>query len=60
MSWTFRSSLKTTGCITAIVIAATGMRLWLLFSTSLIPGINGGYYLVRVCALIEHGQLALI
>ncbi|MFZ4526078.1 MAG: hypothetical protein ACOYOE_11150 [Chlorobium sp.] len=27
---------------------------------SLIPGINGGYYLVRVCALIEHGQLALI
>jgi len=60
MSWPFRNTLKTTyGCAAVIVVVVASVRLWLLLSTPLVPGINGGYYLVQVRALIERGELAL-
>lgn len=45
--------------IAVIVSGAAAARLWLLFSTELVPGINGAYYLIQVRALLERQELAL-
>jgi len=42
-----------------VVIAAIIERAWLHFSTPLVPGINGAYYLVQTRALIESGKLGI-
>jgi hypothetical protein len=42
--------------VVALGIAARG---WMLFSTSLVPGINGAYYLVQARSLLEKGSLAI-
>lgn len=42
-----------------IVMAAVAVRVWLLFRTEYVPGINGGYYLVQARALLERGALAI-
>jgi len=44
------------GLVTLVSIAE---RAWLLFSTPLMPGINGAYYLVQTRALLEHGRLGI-
>ena len=38
---------------------AVAARSWLLWSTPLVPGMNGGYYLVQARALQEHGRLGI-
>jgi hypothetical protein len=43
-------------CLVAAAIAA---RAWLLFSTPLVPGMNGAYYLVQARSLLEHGRLGI-
>ena len=42
-----------------LVAAAIAARAWLLFSTPLVPGMNGAYYLVQARALLEHGHLGI-
>ena len=42
-----------------VVAAAVAARSWLLWSTPLVPGMNGGYYLVQARALLEHGALGI-
>ena len=42
-----------------VVAAAAAARSWLLWSTPLIPGRNGGYYLIQARALLEHGKLGI-
>lgn len=42
-----------------VVLAAIAVRSWLLFSTSLVPGMNGGYYLVQARALLTAGALGI-
>ncbi len=44
--------------LAAIVLGAVAVRASVLFSTSLMPGMNGAYYLVQVRAVIEKGHLA--
>jgi hypothetical protein len=36
-----------------ILAAAVAARAWLLFSTPLVPGMNGAYYLVQARSLLE-------
>jgi len=43
----------------AVVTAAAAARSWLLWGTPLVPGTNGGYYLVQTRALIERGSLGI-
>lgn len=43
----------------AAVLAAIAMRGWLHFSTPLVQGMNGGYYLVQARSLIEKFALAI-
>ena len=43
----------------AVIATATAARAWLLWSTPLVPGMNGGYYLVQARALLEHGRLGI-
>ena len=43
----------------AIIAAGIAARAWLLWSTPLVPGMNGGYYLVQARALLEHGRLGI-
>lgn len=46
--------------LTAVIAAAVATRAWLLWSTPLlIPGRNGGYYLIQARALLEHGGLGI-
>ncbi len=45
--------------VASIVLAGAAMRACLLFSTSLVPGINGAYYLVQARSLIERGKLGI-
>jgi hypothetical protein len=45
--------------VAAIVLVGAIMRACLLFSTSLVPGMNGAYYLVQARSLIERGQLGI-
>ena len=42
-----------------VVAAAVAARSWLLWSTPLVPGRNGGYYLIQARALLEHGKLGI-
>ena len=42
-----------------VIAAAVAARTWLLWSTSLVPGMNGGYYLVQARALLDHGRLGI-
>jgi len=42
----------------AVLLAATA-RATLLFSTELMPGMNGAYYLVQARSLLEKGALAI-
>ena len=42
----------------AILVAIT-CRGWLHFSTNLVPGMNGGYYLVQARSLLEKGTLGI-
>ncbi len=43
----------------ASILLAVAARAWLHFSTSLVPGMNGGYYLVQARSLIEKFSLAI-
>jgi len=45
--------------LAAVIAAGAAARAWLLWSTSLIPGMNGGYYLIQSRALLEHGTLGI-
>ncbi|HXE42266.1 MAG TPA: hypothetical protein VN516_04495, partial [Candidatus Baltobacteraceae bacterium] len=45
--------------VSGIVLIGAVMRALLLFSTSLVPGINGAYYLVQARSLIERGKLGI-
>jgi len=45
--------------ITFIVLVAIAERAWLLFSTPLVPGMNGAYYLVQTRSLLEHARLGI-
>jgi len=38
---------------------AVAARGWLLFSTALVPGMNGGYYLIQARALLTAGALGI-
>ncbi|MCI5081390.1 MAG: hypothetical protein MRY78_06865, partial [Saprospiraceae bacterium] len=40
-----------------LFLLAVALRLFLHYRTELIPGINGGYYLVQVRSLLEKGEL---
>ncbi|MFM2295636.1 MAG: hypothetical protein RLZZ350_2049, partial [Verrucomicrobiota bacterium] len=42
-----------------VTLAAVAERAWLLFSTPLVPGINGAYYMVQARALLEQGRLGI-
>ena len=41
------------------VLLAIACRAWLHFTTALVPGMNGGYYLVQARSLIEKGSLGI-
>ncbi|MBI5393950.1 MAG: hypothetical protein HZA91_01500 [Verrucomicrobia bacterium] len=43
----------------AVIMAAIAARAWMLFSTPMVPGMNGGYYLVQARALLEAGRLGI-
>ena len=45
--------------VALVVLAAVAERACLLFSTPLVPGINGAYYLIQTRALIERGKLGI-
>ncbi len=45
--------------VALIVLAGAAARAWLLFSTPLVPGMNGAYYLVQARSLIEQGKLGI-
>jgi hypothetical protein len=44
-------------CLLAIIVAAIVVRVRVMFGTSLIPGMNGAYYLVQTRSIIEKGSL---
>lgn len=53
-------SNRTAARLLALVMLVAGAaRAWLQFSTPLVPGINGAYYLVQTRALLEHGHLGI-
>ena len=43
----------------AVILTAIAARAWMLFSTPMVPGMNGGYYLVQARALLEAGKLGI-
>jgi len=45
--------------IALVILAAGILRGSLLFGSSLMPGMNGGYYLVQARVLLTHGSLGL-
>src|SRR4051794_12758741 len=45
--------------VSSIVLIGAALRACLLFSTTLVPGINGAYYLVQARSLIERGKLGI-
>jgi hypothetical protein len=45
--------------VSSIALVGALLRACLLFSTSLVPGINGAYYLVQARSLIERGTLGI-
>ena len=45
--------------VSAIVFIGAALRALLLYSTTLVPGINGAYYLVQARSLIERGKLGI-
>ena len=45
--------------VSVIVLLGATLRALLLYSTTLVPGINGAYYLVQARALIERGKLGI-
>lgn len=45
--------------ILAVILAAIAARAWMLFSTPMVPGMNGGYYLVQARSLLESGKLGI-
>jgi hypothetical protein len=45
--------------VLAVILAAIAARAWMLFSTPMVPGMNGGYYLVQARALLETGRLGI-
>lgn len=47
------------GALAAVIATSVAARSWLLWSTPLIPGRNGGYYLIQARALLEHGALGI-
>ena len=51
--------LSGVAALLAVVAAGVAARAWLLWSTPLVPGMNGGYYLVQARALLEHGRLGI-
>ena len=47
-------------CVVLVVIlVAIAARGWLLFGTTLVPGMNGGYYLIQARALLTAGALGI-
>lgn len=51
--------LRPSGDLLLIVLLGIAVRGWILFSTSLAPGINGAYYLVQARSLLEKGRLGI-
>lgn len=47
------------GVISLIVLAGAAARALLLFSTPLVPGMNGAYYLVQARSLLQQGKLGI-
>jgi len=45
--------------VSTIVFIGAALRALLLYSTTLVPGINGAYYLVQARSLIERGKLGI-
>ncbi len=45
--------------VSAIVFIGATLRALLLYSTTLVPSINGAYYLVQARSLIERGKLGI-
>jgi hypothetical protein len=45
--------------VSTIVFIGAALRALLLYSTTLVPGMNGAYYLVQARALIERGKLGI-
>src|SRR6185437_2684148 len=45
--------------VSAIVFIGAALRALLLYSTTLVPGINGAYYLVQARSLIVLGKLGI-
>ncbi len=45
--------------ISLIVLAGAAARALLLFSTPLVPGMNGAYYLVQARSLLQQGKLGI-
>jgi len=45
--------------VSGIALLGATLRALLLFSTTLVPGMNGAYYLVQARSLIEHGKLGI-
>jgi hypothetical protein len=45
--------------VSLIVLVGAAARAALLFSTPLVPGMNGAYYLVQARALLEQGRLGI-
>ncbi len=54
-----QSPLRPLAWLFALVALAIAARAWLLFSTPLVPGMNGAYYLVQARSLLEHGHLGI-
>src|SRR5579871_4408804 len=47
------------GLVFLIVLAGAAARALLLFSTPLVPGMNGAYYLVQARSLLQQGKLGI-
>jgi hypothetical protein len=45
--------------VSLITFVGAAARAYLMFSTPLVPGMNGAYYLVQARSLIEHGKLGI-
>ncbi|MGB9694718.1 MAG: hypothetical protein ACP5SB_04940 [Caldisericaceae bacterium] len=52
-----RKVIIETLCLIAVIAIAIAIRSYIMFGTSLIPGMNGGYYLVQTRSIIEKGHL---
>lgn len=47
------------GALVALVLAVAAVRATILFSSPLVPGMNGAYYLVQARSVLAHGTLGI-